>query len=92
MKTAGKSFTEKEKAAIEKYLNAFRENFGFDPVFYKCPDNAIIIFSNEDEAKKPGGEYIQFCENADYCGGFLYGIVCQYHKHFETWKDGRRPA
>lgn len=91
MKTAGKTFTEKEKAAIEKYIVAFRENFKFDPVFYKCPDGAIIIYPNETELKKPEGEYIQFCENISYCAGWLYGTVCQRNKHFETWIDGRRP-
>lgn len=85
-----KTFTEKEKEKIEKYLDAFKANF-FDPIFYKMPDNAILIYPNEEEAEKPSGAYIQFCENADYCSGFLYGAVVQHNRHFERWTNGTMP-
>ena len=85
-----KTFREKEKAKIEKYLDAFRKNF-FDPVFYRLPDGAILIYPNTEEAENPSGAYIQFCENADYCSGFLYGAVVQRNRHFERWTNGNAP-
>ena len=86
-----RKFTATEAAKIEKYLDAFKANF-FDPAFYKTQDGAILIFHDPDvKPEEFTSSYIQFCENADYCAGFLYGAVVQHNKHFERWTDGKTP-
>ena len=86
-----RTFTATEKNKIERYLDAFKVNF-FDPVFYRMQDGAILIF--HDTNVKPEdftSSYIQFCENADFCAGFLNGAVVQRNRHLERWTNGNTP-
>jgi len=65
-----KSLTEKQKATIERNLKAFTYNFGNVRIERANYGPGLYVYFPADSDK-----FIQFCENADYLNGWLYGAV-----------------
>lgn len=67
--------TSKDKAIIQKNLDAFTHNFGA-PRIEKVPYAGYEVYYPADN-----GQYIQYCENIHYLDGWLYGMVQAFHRH-----------
>jgi len=70
-KYSGK-ITVKEVEQLKMNLDAFKFQFGFEPVISKYNREFYVYLTEEREAED---DYIQRCKNIDYLNGWLYGAV-----------------
>jgi hypothetical protein len=67
------SFKVKDVEAIQKELDAFKFNFGYEPVLHRYSHGAIEIYTTEQTADN--WQYVYRCDDIMELKGWLYGAV-----------------
>lgn len=63
-------FTKEEFETVEDFLEAFEHNYGEIRIErYRKEEGFYVFFPYNAES------YIQYCYNADYLNGWLYGVI-----------------